>query len=84
MFSRLRLLNPFYIFSHTLPKKGSRKEKKEGHEMQPNQTENKRKSTQKNRGPKFDLSGSSFMQTMLAGIAAVRIAATQPPTKKEN
>ncbi len=52
--------------------------------MQPNQTENKRKSTQKNRGPKFDLSGSSFMQTMLAGIAAVRIAATQPPTKKEN
>lgn len=50
--------------------------------MQTVKTEKRR---EKNRGPKTDLSGSSYMKNLLAGIAAIRAAAVQPkPTTGEN
>jgi hypothetical protein len=41
------------------------------------------KRRENNRGPKPDFSNSSFIQNLLAGIAAVREAAVQPTTKTE-
>jgi hypothetical protein len=40
------------------------------------------KRREKKRGPKFDLSGSTYMKNLLIGIRRIHQQATQPPTTK--